>query len=185
MGRRLQISAIVLVLCFGCSHSRSDYPMLPAERVSCDAFLDRRSERQPAYGLYVDCTVRCDSADRYMVRGEVHQDRTQGPLAHSNNRGEDITYSTMAMGNPNLVESSGGDMRVRLWFPGSEIRRGRRGEAWVDMEVWPHEGITGEPRRYRGHLEEIDPGLFVRNMPGDDPPPPLPRPSRPRFLRQQ
>lgn len=161
----------------------------PSDTVECTTSMDAADGDRFASGLFVHCSVSVDTAGPYYVDGQIYQDRERGEVSLANERGVDMSRSALRTGHPTRVYAySAGPIPVTLWFPGSELRaRARRGEAWVDIQVsdttWfsPRASATPTPhaqRFFRCRIPRLDPSAFVTRLPGQDVPPPLPRPVR-------
>jgi hypothetical protein len=164
-------------------------PAPPADTIQCTTAPDREGGGKLAAGLIVQCTVLVDSAATYDVEGQLYQDRRRGPVSFANQQGVDMSRSAISRGRPTSARAlRPGPLEVRLWFPGSEIHhRAHRGDAWVDIQVQVSDTSMQLPRSraemlaqrahwYRCRIARVDPAAFIARLPGQDIPPPLPRP---------
>jgi len=158
-----------------------------ADTIQCASVEDRSGDGLAA-GLLVRFSIQVGAAGPYHVYGQVFQDRRRGAVSYANERGVDMSRLALADAHwTRVYANKPGAVPVTLWFPGSELRvRGRRGEAWVDVQVsdttsTASKGATTSrttaQRFYRCRLGRIDPASFVARLPGQDAVPPLPEAS--------
>jgi hypothetical protein len=195
-----------LALCVAGTSCKADKPGASpwsgsADTLVCVASPEPSDGVGPALGLVIRADVPVDTAGHYFVYGELYQDWGRGTVSYSNARGMDMSYPLEGLptsprsyqehgpmqpaGSVPVYAERAGSVPVELWFPGSELRvRGRKGEAWVVIEVWDTASV--DPRlttatqvlRRRYHLSRIarlDPRAFVEQLPGEGRVPPMPR----------
>src|SRR5258705_1337160 len=190
-GRYSLLVCLVLTLAPQAGHAMSRGMAMHsshADTIECTMSIDRNPGAKPADGLIVRCTVSVDTLGTYAVSGQLYQDRRRGPIALANQRGRDMSRSAILSGHPVDVRAdASGPISLELWFPGSEIRRrAHAGMAWLDIQV-SHAAtalpkskealVAHAPHWYRCRIARIDPAVFVARLPGQDVPPPLPKPT--------
>jgi len=179
-----------LALCAAGTSCKADKPGASpwsgiADTLICVASTEPSDSVGPALGLVIRADVPVDTAGHYFVYGELYQDWGRGTVSYSNARGMDMSHTLEGPPTSPVYAESAGSVPVELWFPGSELRvRGRKGEAWVVIEVWDTASV--DPRlttaiqvhRRRYHLSRIarlDPWAFVEQLPDEGRVPPMPR----------
>lgn len=157
-----------------------------ADRIDCVASPEPSDSVGPALGLVVRAAVPVDTAGLYHVYGELYQDWRRGTVSYSSVRGTDMSNRAMQEGPTSPVYAEhAGSVPVELWFPGSELHvRGRKGEAWVVIEVWDSTSVDSSltsatqvhrPRYHLSRIARLDPRAFVEQLPGEGRVPPMPR----------